>query len=163
MASTVRPVPCVAQRTITVENGDVIPNDKDVWVYPGAIVKFSNLDPSNYIIRFLLFGEDRRNPFALHPDVDLFLPAYGSATMLADPCILEGQCDYTLEEVDARFVGRGFTRESIDKLRVQVLEARAQAQTAATSDANATPSQPLMAVRAISHGGGGGGTIHIGS
>lgn len=162
MASPVRPVPCVAQRTITIENGDVIPIDKEVWVLPGAIVKFSNLDPSNYIIRFLLFGQDRRDPFALHPDIDLFLPAYGSATMLADPCILEGQCDYILEEKDARLVGRGFTRESLDNLQAQVLQARAEVQSAASSESNAAPSQPLLAMRSTSHGGGGGGTVHIG-
>jgi hypothetical protein len=158
--------PYAPHRTITIENGDVVKDDKVVYVTPGAIVKFSNFDPCSYTITFLVNGEDRNNPFAVHPDVDLFLPAFGTATTLADPYVLTGQCDYELEETDPGSVGRGFTKERIEKLRALVSEARALAENSADADVDSAneSSIPLklsirMAGRA---GGGGGGTIHIG-
>jgi hypothetical protein len=157
--------PYAAHKTITIENGDVIPDDKVVYVIPGAIVKFSNFDPWSYTITFLVYGEVRTNPFALHADIDLFLPAYGSATMLADQHVWIGQCDYDLERTPPDTVGRGFTAEMIEKLRVQVMEARALAENATDVDADSANGSkaPKLVIRSAGHaGGGGGGTIHIG-
>lgn len=141
----------VPERTITIENGDVIPADKDVYVKPRAIVKFSNLDSKSYTITFLVHDQDPFDLWPRHADVDLFLPAFGSATMTADPDVLVGQCNYLVEETAPSSVGRT-TANKIEETLIN--------EAAASSDP--PPLQPRQLVVRSTSRGGGGGTIHIG-
>jgi hypothetical protein len=157
------PGPHPSRVTIVIKNGDVIPTDKIVYVNPGAIIKFSNIDPENYTLTFFVSGEDRYDPFAKHTDVNLFLPAYGSATMVADRCVLRAVCEYEVEKTPLSTVGVGVTIEFIESLRLKIDEE--------SKVRNAQPEHPeaqnalAPKLRAASGraGGGGGGTVIIGS
>jgi hypothetical protein len=152
------------ERTITVENGDVIQPDRDVYVRPRAIVKFSNYDAESYTITFLLHDQNRIDLWPKHADVDLFLPAFGSATMVVDPDVEIGQCDYLVEETNPSSVGVRLPLNKLEETAVGGGGAPSPVQTAsvntASSDAPPPPTR-LLVVRTASRGGGGG-TIHIG-
>jgi hypothetical protein len=138
----------VPERTITIEGGDTIKADKDVYVKPRAVVKFSNLDSNSYTITFLLHDQNPSAAWPTHADVDLFLPAFGSATMVADPDISIGQCPYTVELTDPSAVGG------------RKADAGEKEQLAASSDP--PPLKTRLLVERTASRGGGGGTIHIG-
>jgi hypothetical protein len=146
------PGPYPSRATITIENGDVIPNDKVVHVNPGAIIKFSNNDPDSYTLTFFVTGEDRKNLFAMHSDINLFLPGYGSTTMVADRYVLLATCEYDVEKTPINTVGLGVTQEMLDDLCVRVEESESQ-------------NPPRLAIRRSTGraAGGGGGTVIIGN
>jgi hypothetical protein len=150
------------ERTITIKEGDVIPEDKDVYVQPRAVVKFSNEDSQSYTIVFLVHNQDPFDLWATHADVDLFLPAFGSATMVADRDVLVGQCRYLVEPTNPDSIGVRFDiAELAAKGEGEV--AVPESALASSTSSNAAPIRPRQ-VRSASRGGsGGGGTIHIGS
>jgi hypothetical protein len=65
----------VHQKTIKIKDGE--PSPDEVYVRHGAVVRFTNQDPQDYVIR--LFAQGRE--FA--PAVDLFLPSFESRTLIA--------------------------------------------------------------------------------
>ena|ERR1700722_1647661 len=155
------------QRTITIENGDVIPADKDVCVKPRAIVKFSNNDPRDYAI--LLFvreagvlGDLWDELLGVHADVDLFLPAFGTVTTVAGIGLKTGRCVYRIVRAPADSLGR-FEVESIIPRLLEIeggdLIIREQ------FDSLASGGNEVVANTFSKSGGGsgGGGTIHIGN
>jgi hypothetical protein len=151
----------VPERTITIENGDVIPNDKEVFVKPRAVVKFTNNDAKSYTITFLVHDQDPLDLGALHADVDLFLPAFGSATTVADPDIKIGLCRYLVVDTDPGSIGpRDWLRRAEETVIGGAVNAVEE-----TVDAGAVSSTPLTPPRQVvrsANRGGGGGTIHIG-
>jgi|HubBroStandDraft_6_1064221.scaffolds.fasta_scaffold627456_1 hypothetical protein len=151
----------VPERTITIENGDVIPTDKDVFVKPRAVIKFTNNDAKSYTITFLVHDQDPLDFGALHSDVDLFLPAFGSATTVADPDIKVGLCRYLVVETAPESIGpRDWLRSAEETVVGGAVNAIEETVDAGTpSSTPLTP--PRQVVRSASRGGGGG-TIHIG-
>jgi hypothetical protein len=81
-------------RIITVKDGIADPDV--VYVEPEGTVRFDNQDPREYRVR--LFTRDSTQ----HSDIDILVPAYGSATFMADPAVPEGEhnCDYQLIETN---------------------------------------------------------------
>ena len=149
------------EETIIIKDGNVIPDDQDIYVLPRAVIKFSNEDPQSYTIVFLVHNQDPFFPWANHADVDLFLPAFGSATMVADRDILIGQCKYLVEPTSVNSIGGG---GDVEKSLAADEGGVAPPEECTTSGSgNGAPIRPRI-VRAASRGGsGGGGTIHIGS
>src|SRR5262245_5293597 len=89
--------------TITIKDGIATP--ADAYVLPRAVIKFSNEDSQSYTIVFLVHNQDPFFPWANHADVDLFLPAFGSSTMVADRDIIFGQCKYLVEPTPVDSIG----------------------------------------------------------
>jgi hypothetical protein len=157
------PGPHPSRVTIVIKNGDVIPTDKVVYVNPGAIIKCANIDPENYTLTFFVAGADRFDPFAKHSDVNLFLPAYGSTTMVADRCVLRAVCEYDLERTPLDTVGIGVTKEAIDILRLKIEEELKVGNTQPDQPESQNPPAPLLRAAAGKASGGGGGTVIIGN
>ena len=145
--------------TIQIKDGKASP--EDVYVTPRAVIKFSNEDAQSYTIVFLTHDQDPFFPWATHADVDLFLPAYGSATMTADRDIIFGQCNYLIEFTPADSIGEGGGVKESMAADEDGVAAPLSATTSGTG--NAEPENPREVRRAKSKAGGGGGTIHIGS
>jgi hypothetical protein len=159
------------QKTITIENGDVIPLDKEVYVSPRAIIHFVNKDPNDYVIMFFARGQDPYQPGAVHADVDMFLPAFDSRSTVAGLNLKTGECKYRVVAVPAVFLG---TKSILPKVQEQMeLSDEAFAFKAdvlcaddlSLSDGSTDPIERLAHAvmrSAKTGGGGGGGTIHIG-
>jgi hypothetical protein len=81
-------------RIITIKDGITDPDV--VYVEPEGTVRFDNQDAKEYRVR--LFTRDSSQ----HTDIDILVPAYGSATFMADPAVQEGEhnCDYQLIETN---------------------------------------------------------------
>jgi hypothetical protein len=146
------------EETITIKDGKAIP--EDIYVTPRAVIKFSNEDSQSYTVVFLVHDQDPFFPWANHADVDLFLPAFGSATMVADREIIVGQCYYLVEPTPVNSIGGGGDVEK--SLVADEFGVAPPAACTTSGMGNATPIRPRE-VRSASRGGGGGGTIHIGS
>jgi hypothetical protein len=69
------PPPFEKQVTITIEGGN--PSPANVSVVRGGIVRFTNTDPQDYVIRLFVQGD------RIAPDVDQFLPSFDSRTLVA--------------------------------------------------------------------------------
>lgn len=156
-----------AQKTITIENGDVILVDKDICVSPRAIIHFVNKDPNDYVLMFFPRGQDPGQTNAIHPDVDLFLPAFASSTMVAGLNLKQGECKYLVVPAPAILLGEKTILKMIeDKLTLSGHTLVLDAKIFRTEDYNAKKdpidevSHPV-ALDAKTGGGGGGGTIHI--
>jgi hypothetical protein len=130
--------PYFANQIVTVQNGDV--DKKVVRVKPRGTVQFVNKDKINYTVRLQLNGQ------TAHADVDLLLLALGENTLVADPDIIKGECEYELVKTD------------LDDLASDE-EVAAPPEAAEAMEGSYTPSQP----RTLSAGKGGGGTIIIGA
>lgn len=144
-----------AQVPITISGGNVDPID--AYLSPRGVAKFINNDGKDYVIQFLVRGEDPSNPKAIHPDVDLFLPAYDSRTMVAGRGLDKGECKYRVLPVLASSIGvRGRIREmeEIASVSEELASSGEKILQSAEVEYNVTSN----AAR-----GGGGGTIHIGS
>jgi hypothetical protein len=141
------------QRTITIQGGDVILSDKSVCVRPRAIVHFQNLDPESYAIVFGVFGEDPYDPTA-HADVDLFLPGYGSSTMVADLDIVFGECSYLIVPAPLDSIGTAITEELVEPMIVNCEVTQEQVR-------GTTVPRGVMRDKSAARGGPGG-TIHVG-
>jgi hypothetical protein len=77
---------------ITIKDRNADP--KIVYVEPGGTVRFDNQDDEDYRVRLFTRGHEK------HPDVDILVPAFGSATFMVDPEINEGECEYELIETN---------------------------------------------------------------
>jgi hypothetical protein len=149
----------VPEETITIKDGK--PSPEDIYVRPRAVIKFSNEDSQSYTIVFLVHDQDPFCPWANHADVDLFLPAFGSATMVADREIIFGQCYYLVEPTPVNSIGGGSDVEKSLAPDEDGVAPPAAFTTPGTG--NAAPIRPREARSASRGGSGGGGTIHIGS
>jgi hypothetical protein len=146
------------EETITIKDGYASP--EAIYVTPRAVIKFSNEDSQSYTVVFLVHDQDPILPWAKHADVDLFLPAFGSATMVADREIIVGQCKYLVIPTPVDSIGGG---DGVEKSLAPDDGGDAPPADCTTSGTgNAAPIRPRE-VRSASRGGGGGGTIHIGS
>jgi hypothetical protein len=118
----------VPDAIIRIEGG--YPTPEDVDIKPNGTVQFVNMDETNWRVRLFTREHDH------HADVDLFLPARSSVTVIAPA---NGECRY--EVLDAS----------------QIASSRKNGggaiSTGVTSVSNATAKKA---------GGGGGGTIRIG-
>jgi hypothetical protein len=149
------------EETIIIKDGNVIPDDKDIYVTPRAVIKFSNEDAQSYTIVFMVHDQDPIFPWANHADVDLFLSAFGSATMVADRDIIIGQCKYLVEPTSVNSIGGG---GDVEKSQAPDEDGVAPPkECTASGTGNASPIRPRVVRSKKSGGGGGGGTIHIGS
>jgi hypothetical protein len=93
------------QKTIFIIGG--YPNPHDVYVLRGAVVRFTNQDPNDYVIR--LFSQDP----AIMPNVDHFLPAFQSFTLAAGLDLGpndNSDCGYKVIPIPAATIG--VTREA---------------------------------------------------
>src|ERR1700759_3274966 len=81
---------------VTIKIKDGYADPADAFVTRRAGIKFSNEDAESYTIGFLAHDQDPIFPWANHADVDLFLPAFGSAAMVADREVIVGQCKYRI-------------------------------------------------------------------
>jgi hypothetical protein len=79
-------------RIITIKNRTADPDV--VYVEPEGTVRFDNQDDKDYRVR--LFTREHHQ----HADIDILVPAYGSATFMVDPRTEEGKCDYELIETN---------------------------------------------------------------
>ena len=118
----------VPDAIITIEGG--YPTPEDVDIKPNGTVQFVNMDDVNWRVRLFTREHDH------HADVDLFLPARSSVTVIAPA---SGECRY------------------------EVLEASQLASSKKNGGgAIATGVAPMSIAMAKKAGGGGGGTIRIG-
>ena len=133
----------VADAVITITNGQPFPPDVDIQ--SNGTVQFVNKDDVNYRIRLFVRDEDK------HADVDLFLPARSSITVIA-PNTEDGECDYEIH--DASIIAPNL----FDAAK------RVAGGSIPTGDAAAggAAGGGLSADTAKGGGGGGGGTIRIG-
>lgn len=139
-----------AQETITVSTGGIV-DKKDVYILPRGVVKFTNSVGTEFVIQFLVRGQDPANPNALRSDVDLFLPAFDSRTLVAGQGLAKGECKYRILPVLADSIGVKTIVREIEE----------------TSSGSEEQTVESVAVEfdVVSNAGkaGGGGTIHIGS
>jgi hypothetical protein len=125
--------PYVAQATVKIKRGK--PNPKDVYVVHGAVVRFTNEDPQDYVVRLFAQGG------SIAPDVDLYLPSFDSRTLIAG-------LDLPPE------VNRDCVYEVILTLPTSIGE---------DADVDSTPPTSRPVARDTKAGSGGGsGTVHVG-
>ena len=143
-----------AQVPINITGG--IPCPTDAYISARGVVKFINNDGRDYVVQFFTRGEDPSNPKALHPDVDLFLPAFDSRTLVAGQGLTKGECKYLILPVLANSIG-------VDTIIREINETASASDESGSAD-ETVKSVPLEfdVVRNAAKGGGGG-TIHIGS
>lgn len=158
-----------AQKTITIQNG--YPTDQDVYVSPRAVIHFTNKDPNDYVIMFFTNGQDPYKPGAIHADVDLFLPAFGSATTIAGLNLQTGECRYLVVPVLAIFLGEKSIFTKVKDEMTLTGQTWAFKPTVLCEKDLSLSDDPTDPIQRVAHaemrstktgGGGGGGTIHIG-
>jgi hypothetical protein len=85
----VKSTPAAPPTVITITGG--VPDQPTSYVNVGGTVRFDNSDSTDYRIR--LWEKKHRK----HPLVDVFLPAVGSITLMADPnAKKKDECRYDL-------------------------------------------------------------------
>jgi hypothetical protein len=84
--------PAAPPVTVTIEHGTAKP--KSVDIHPRGAVQFDNKDHTDYRVRLRIRNEER------HPDIDILLAGFGSATFMVDPDVDEGECEYQLFETN---------------------------------------------------------------
>jgi hypothetical protein len=120
----------VAEKTILIQRGK--PQPKVIYVLPRAVVRFTNEDAQDYVIRLYAEGGE------IHTVVELFLAAYESGTLVAGLGFEEGQkgdCEFYIFKTPAATIG---TCEDAPEKNVTV------------------------AMDAKKGGSGGSGTVHVG-
>jgi hypothetical protein len=124
--------PYVAQATIKIKGGKPCP--ENVYVLHSAVVRFTNEDPQDYVIRLFAQGH------TVAPDVDMFLPSFESRTLVAGLDLepdAHRVCDYDVIPTEATSIADGADYE--------------------------TPLLAFKAVmRDAISGSGGSGTVHVG-
>jgi hypothetical protein len=168
MASSVTALtdPYPSNAVITVSHGEPCP--PEVTVSLRATVQFVNKDPFDYNVRL------RTRARGEHADVDNFLPARGSFTLIVDPETQpNGRCDYELLRVNLLDFVRSATpvgesswateKNVVAQESVAASESpEATGTTASAVTASAGSSaMPVVLATQSSHGPGGG-TIKIG-
>jgi hypothetical protein len=128
----------VPDAIVTITDGD--PSPDEVNIKPKGTVQFVNTDEVNWRVRLLT----REN--GEHADVDLFLPARSSCTVIGPD---EGECKYEVLEA---------TRLASTKLEAATTGKKNGGGTVSTGGG----STGVVAASASKSGGGGGGTIKIG-
>jgi hypothetical protein len=89
----VKPTPAAPPTIIEVTDG--LPHKDTSYVSIGGTVQFDNHDPQDYRIRLWSTTRDK------HPFIDVFLPAVGSVTLMADPLAKkDDECAFDLLPTD---------------------------------------------------------------
>jgi hypothetical protein len=122
--------PCAAQKTIVIKDGK--PSPADIYVLPRAVVRFTNEDPKDYVIRLFADGGE-----TVHAIVELFLGAFESSTFVA---------------------GLSFGDDHKRDCKYLVIEAPA----ASIAVSNDAPKKALAKAAGGHGGSGGSGTVHVG-
>jgi hypothetical protein len=146
-------IAAVADAVITITDGQ--PSPEDVYIKPNGTVQFVNKDEANWRVR--LFTREHGE----HADVDLFLPARSSVTVIAPET---GECRYEVLEAATlasnKFaVAREVVSEVVDEVVNEVanVEKRGGGGAIAAGGGSMGGATPNTA-----RSGGGGGTIRIG-
>jgi hypothetical protein len=128
--------PYVAEKTILIQGGK--PQPDQIYVLPRAVVRFTNEDPQDYVIRLYAEGGE-----TIHPIVELFLAAYESGTFVAglEEKDQKGDCHFYIFDTPAATIGT--CSEAPEKAVAEVKDA---------TKANATSKGRS----------GGSGTVHVG-
>ena len=122
--------PYVAEKTILIQGGK--PQPDEIYVLPRAVVRFTNEDPQDYVIR--LYAEGGKT---IHPIVELFLAAYESGTFVA---------------------GLGFERDQKGDCQFYIFETPA----ATIGTCEDAPEKDVAVAMDAKKSSGGSGTVHVG-